>query len=140
MKNAIAKAIYDELIGNVPLMTALGGVAGNGFKIYHVIARQDAVFPYVTFGILTAVPDGTFTDPRAIDDTRWWFNIFSNVGSKEAGEIVDLVNDVLQLASLTVTGYTNMVCVYDFTGIDFFNIETKIFQIPLRYKIQVDKN
>ena len=140
MKNAIATAIYNILKADGTLVTALGGTAGNGYKIYHVIARQNVTVPYVTYGLLTAVPLGTFTDPRAIDDTMWWFNVFSKTGSKDAGTIVGYLTAVLDNASLTVTGYTALKCIYDFMGSDIYDVETGIYQIPLRYHIQVDKN
>ena len=140
MKNDIAKAIYDILKADATLLAALSGAAGNGYKLYHVIARQDAEMPYITFGLLTADPLGTFTDQRAIDDTMWWFNVFSKTGSKDAGEIVDLLADVLDNASLTVAGYSSLSCQYDFTGSDIYDPETEVFQVPLRYKNLVDKN
>lgn len=139
MKNAIATAIYNILKADGSLVTALSGTAGNGYKIYHVIARQGITVPYITYGILTATPIGTFADPRAVDDTNWWFNVFST-GSKNAGEIVDLIAAVLDNASLTVAGYSALKCVYDFTGTDIYDPETEIYQVPLRYRIQVDKN
>jgi len=140
MKNAIATAIYNILKANGTLTTALGGTAGNGYKIYHVIARQNITAPYITFGLMTANPLGTFTSPRAIDDTTWWFNVFSKVGSKEAGTIAGYLTAVLDNATLTVPGYSSLCCLYDYMGSDIYNPETEIFQIPLRYKIQVDKN
>ena len=140
MKNAIATAIYNILKADATLVAALGGTAGNGYKIYHVIARQNVAVPYITFGILTGVPDGTFTSPRAIDKTAWWFNVFSKTGSKDAGEIAGYLSDVLDNASLTVAGYTSLKCVYDFMGSDIYDPETGIHQIPLRYLIWVDKN
>jgi len=139
MKNAIAKAIYNILKADGTLVTALGGTAGNGYKIYHVIARQNVTVPYVTFGLLTGDPIGTFTSPRAVDDTMWWFNVFSKIGSKNAGEIVGYLSDVLDGASLTVAGYTALKCVYNFMGSDIYDLDTGIYQIPLRYWIQVDK-
>ncbi len=140
MKNAIATALYNILKADGTLTTALGGVASNGFKIYHVIARQNVAVPYITFGLLTGVALGTFADPRAIDDTMWWFNVFSKTGSKDAGDIALLLSDVLDNASLTVTGYSSLKCIYDFMGSDIYDVETQIYQIPLRYHIQVDKN
>ena len=139
MKNAIAKAIYDILKADGTLTTALGGNAANGYKIYHVIARQGESVPYVTFGLLDASPLGTFADPRAIDDTVWWFNVFSKTGSKDAGEIAGYLSDVLDNANLAVAAYTSLKCVYDFMGSDIYDPDTGIYQIPMRYRIQVDK-
>uniref|UniRef100_A0A6M3KU08 Tail protein n=1 Tax=viral metagenome TaxID=1070528 RepID=A0A6M3KU08_9ZZZZ len=140
MKNAIATAIYNILKADGTLVTALGGTAANDYKIYHVIARQDIKVPYVTYGLLTASPLGTFADPRAIDDTAWWFNVFSKTGSKDAGTIAGYLTSVLDNATLTVAGYYSMACLYDYMGSDIYDPETGIYQIPLRYRIQVDKN
>ena len=133
MKNAIATAIYTILKADNTLMAAISGV-------YHVIAKQMATFPYVSFGILTGVPMGTFASPRAVDDTTWWFNVFSKTGSKDAGTIAGLLADVLDNASLTVSGYSALKCTYEFTGSDIYDPETEVYQIPLRYRIWVDKN
>ena len=138
MKNAIAKAIYDILKADPTLTGALGGNAGNGYKIYHVIARQGESVPYVTFGLLDASSIGTFANPRAIDVTVWWFNVFSKTGSKDAGTIAGYLSAVLDNANLAVAGYTAMKCVYDYMGSDIYDPDTGIFQIPLRYRIQVN--
>ena len=140
MKNAIATAIYNILKADGTLTTALGGTSGNGYKIYHIIARQQITVPYITFGLISDIPMGTFASPRAIDDTTWWFNVFSKTGSKDAGTIAGYLTDVLDNASLTIAGYSSLKCVFDFMGSDIYHDETEIFQIPLRYKIWADKN
>ncbi len=140
MKNAVSKALWDLLRANAPLVAAIGGTAGNGYKLYHVIARQKITVPYITFGLLTDIPMGTFASPRAIDDSTWWFNVFSKTGgAKKAGTIAGLLTAVLDNASLTVVGYTALKCVFDFMGNDIYDPQTEIFQIPLRYRIWVDK-
>ncbi len=139
MINAIATAIFNILKANAPLMAAIGGNAGNGYKLYHVISPQDGAMPYISFGLLTAIPLGTFADPRAIDDTTWWFNVFSKTGSKDAGDIVALLTAVLDNASLTVAGYSALKCVYEFMGTDIYDPETEIYQVPVRYEVMVDK-
>ncbi len=137
MINAIAKGIFDILVANVPLVAALGGE-----RVYRIKAPQKSAFPYITFDLLTGVPEGTFADTRAIDETTWWFNVFGegDLGSKAVGTIVGLMADVLDGASLTVAGYTPLKCVYEFTGSATYDPQTEIYQIPLRYRIWVDKN
>jgi len=139
MQNDIAKAIYDILKADATLRTALTGTSANGWKIYHILARQNAGVPFVTFGLLTDTPLGTFTDPRAIDETFWWVNIFAS-GSKEVGTIAGFVTDILDNASLTVAGYTSLECILTFIGASIYNEETENFQVPIRYRIRVDKN
>jgi len=124
MINAIAKAIYTKLAAAV--------------TTYHVIAPQTATLPYVTFGLITDTPVGTFASPSAIEDTTWWVNVFSKVGSKDAGVKASLVMGALDNVALNVAGYTAMKCVREFIGSPIFDPETGIYQIPLRYRIWVD--
>ena len=124
MINAIAKAIYDELS---TVVTA-----------YHVIAPQTAALPYVTFGLSTDIPVGTFASPSAIEDTTWRVNAFSKTGSKDAGAQAALVMGALDNVALTVGGYTAMKCVREFIGSPIYDPETGVYQIPMRYRIWVD--
>lgn len=124
MINAISKGIYDKLNGVVTR--------------YHVIAPQTATFPYVTFGLVTDTPMGTFASPSAWEDTTWWVNVFSKAGSKDAGVKAALVMTALDNATLNVVGYTFMKCVREFIGSPIYDIETKIYQIPLRYRIWIN--
>lgn len=133
MINAVAKGIFDTLQANVALMAAITGT-------YHVIAPQSATFAYLTFGMLTDNPLGTFTSPSAVEDTEWWVNVHSKAGSKNAGTIAGLLHTALDNASLTVTGYSALKCVRDYIGSMIYDPETKAYMIPHRYRIQVDKN
>jgi len=131
MINDIAKGIYDKLKADASLIAAIS-------EVYHVNAVQTATLPYVTFGLLTDIPIGTFASPSAIEDTTWWVNVFSNVGSQEAGTIAGLVMAVLDNASLTIAGYTAMKCVREFIGSPTYDPEINVYQIPLRYRIWID--
>jgi len=139
MINAIATAIYNILKADVTLMTALGGVAGNGYKTYHVIAPQTAVLPYETFGLLSDSPLGDFDSQVTIEDTTWWLNVFSSTGSKDAGLIAGYVMAVLDNASLTVALYNPLDCEREFIGSPIYDPETGVYQIPMRYRIRVNK-
>jgi len=139
--NQVATALYNALIGNAALMTKLGGTVTNGYKCYNVLARQDASCPFLTFGLLTDVPIGVFSNLTAIDDSTWFINIFSDSGSaKEAGEIFDLVDTVLNDGSLTVTGYTHLKCVREYVSTPIWDDVTKVWQLSLRYRIWIDKD
>ena len=139
MINAIAKGIYDILKANGTLTTALGGTAGNGYKIYHIIARQNVTVPYVTYGIITDIPIGDFNDPFTIEDSTWWVNVFSKTGSKDAGTFAGYLMAVLDNAALTVAAYNALKCLREYIGSIMYDPETSIYQIPLRYRIQVNK-
>ena len=139
MINATATGIYNILKANGTLTTALGGTAGNGYKIYHIIARQNVSVPYVTFGLMTDIPVGDFDDPTTIEESTWWVNVFSKTGSKNAGDIAGYVMAVLDNAALTVAGYNALECLREYIGTQMYDPETGIYQIPLRYRIWVNK-
>jgi len=140
--NAIVKAMYDKLKGNATLMTKLGGTAANYYKIYHVIAPQNVALPYITYGLLTDIPIATFGALDDMEDITVYLNIFSDSGSaKVAGEILDLVKAVLDDADLTITGYGNdMYCMREFVGTTVFDMEARVWQIPMRYRILAEKD
>jgi len=142
MVNAFIQSIYNALKGNGTLMTKLGGNAGNGYKVYNVIARQDAKFPYIVIGLLTDVPIGVFRSLDEMEDATISLNIFSNSGSaKEAGEILDLVKAVLDDGNLTITGYANdMKCAREYIGATLFDSDIRVFQIPMRYRVWAQKD
>ena len=151
MINQVATALYNALNGNAALMTKLGGTVANGYKCYNVLARnitfspnvtvQHPGCPFLTFGLLTDVPMGVFSNLTAIDDSTWFINIFSDSGSaKEAGEIFDLVDTVLNDGSLTVTGYTHLKCVREYVSTPIWDDVTKVWQLSLRYRIWIDKD
>jgi len=139
MINVTATAIFNKLKANATLMTSLGGVAGNGYKLYHVIAPQTAVLPYITYGLLTDYPMGDFDSQVTIEDSTWWINVFSKTGSKDAGTISKNMHSVLDNASLTVTGYKALDCEREFIGTVLYNIETEVYQVPHRYRIRINK-
>jgi len=141
MLNAFIEAVYDALAANSALQTAIGGSSSDK-KVYNVIARQDATLPYITIGFLTGIPMGVFRSLDEMEDCTIYLNIFSNSGSaKEAGEILDLVKAVLDDANLTITGYANdMVCRREFIGAVTYDIDTKVWMIPLRYRLIAEKD
>jgi hypothetical protein len=109
-------------------------------KTYQVIAPQGSTVPYVTFGLLTDTPKATFADMGKWEDLTFWVNCFSDKSTADIAEIADEVMDSLDGQSLTVTGYTHIVCQREFIGSIIWDAETGIFQIPLRYRIQQSKN
>jgi hypothetical protein len=109
------------------------------YKTYQVKAPQSATLPYVTFGLLTDRPIGTFHDVNQIESLTYWVNCFSNVSTDDIADIADTVMGVLDDASLTVTNYTGMKCVREFIGSCIWDLETGIYQIPLRYRVWLNK-
>ena len=141
MLNAFVDSIYEALAADSSLQTKIGG-DDDDKKIYNVIARQDASFPYITIGFLTGIPIGDMDALDDIEDCTIYLNIFSNSGSaKEAGEILDLVKAVLDDADLTISGYSNdMRCMREFIGAVTYDPDVKIWQIPMRYRILAEKD
>ena len=138
MLQQVIAGFYSKLSGDATLQTKLGGSASDK-KIFNLIAPQGETLPYITFGVLTDMPIGVFGSLAKIEDLTFWVNCFSSTGQKECQEIVDLVMTVLDDATLTVTGYTNMKTMREFVGSLLYDIETKIFQIPIRIRVQLTK-
>lgn len=103
---------------------------------YNTLAPQTATIPYVTFGLLTDVPMGTFTKIAAIEDMTFYVNCFTSTSVAHAMILAGLVNTILSNASLTITGYTAMVCRREYIGAVIYDADSKIYQIPLRYRVQ----
>ena len=83
---------------------------------------------------------GTFQDQEAMEDATFWVNAFSETSTAHVSAIADLVLGVLDDSSLTVSGYTSMKCVREFIGTPYYDTDTGIFQIPLRYRVWIDKD
>ena len=108
-------------------------------KTYQVKAKQTDTIPYVTFGLLTESPIGTFEDFEAIENLTFWVNSFSDVSTADLAEIADEVMDALDDKTLTVTGYSSMKVVREFISSPTWDNETNIFMVNLRYRIWLDK-
>lgn len=109
-------------------------------KTYQVKAPQGSTVPYVTFGLETNVPIGTFTDHEAIESLTYWVNCFSDKSAADVAEIVDEVLVALDDVTLTVTGYTSMKCQREFMGTAIWDLETRIYMVPLRFRVWLDKS
>ncbi len=108
-------------------------------KTYQVKAPKGSTFPYVTFGIETERPDGTFADFEAIENITYWVNAFSDVSAAAVAEVADEIMTALDDITLTVTGYTSMKCVREFIGTVIWDFEINVYQVPLRYRVWLDK-
>ena len=110
------------------------------YSAYHIMAPQTATLPYVTFGLETDRPLGEFGNLEAIEDLTFWINCFSGTGQKAVSDLADLVLAVMDDATLSITGYTHLVCRREFIGSYIFNLDTGVFQIPLRYRVWQSKD
>ena len=109
------------------------------YKTYQVKAPQTATLPYVTFGLETDVPIGTFASQVAMESLTYWINCFSSTSAAHVASVADDVMGVMDTATLTVTGYTSMKCVREFIGTVIWDLETGIYQVPMRYRVWIDK-
>ncbi len=109
-------------------------------KTYNTKAKQGDSVPYVTFGLLTESPIGTFADFEAIENLTFWVNAFTDKSTADLMEITDEVMDSLDDKTLSVSGYNHMKCVREFISSPVYDSETNIFQISLRYRVWLDKS
>jgi hypothetical protein len=109
-------------------------------KTYQIVAPQSSTVPYVTFGLETEAPMGTFDDFEAIENLTYWVNAFSDKSPADVAEIADEIMTALDDATLTVTGYTSMKCFREFIGSVIWDAEAGVYQIPLRYRLWLDKS
>lgn len=135
MIEQFAIGFYTALTANTALNTKLVTTATDS-KVYNTIAPQSSTLPYLTFGLLTDTPIGTFEYSGAIEDVTFYVNCFSSTSVAHVLQIVDLVKTALDDTVLTITGYTAMKCVREFVGNVNYDIETKAYSIPMRYRVQ----
>ena len=136
-KSGASEPAWGTTIGGTTTDSKITWTTYDG-KCYQVKAPQGATVPYVTFGLETDVPIGTFASQVAIENLTFWVNAFSSVSTADVSEIADEVMTALDNSSLTITGRVSMKCVREFISGTIFDIETGIFQISLRYRIWVD--
>ena len=108
-------------------------------KTYQVKAPQGSTVPYVTFGLETDVPMGTFHDQFQIESLTFWVNCFSDVSTAAVAEVADEVMAAMDDITLSVSNYTSMKCVREFIGSVIWDLETGIYQVPLRYRVWLNK-
>lgn len=110
-------------------------------KTYQVLAPQGSTFPYISWGLETDVPIGTFASPTKIEDLNFWVNVYSNTSINHLSIITDRVLGILDNASLSVTGFTSMKCFRTYMGTIIPNLDTAgaliAYQQPLRYRVMI---
>ncbi len=76
----------------------------------------------------------------AIESLTFWVNAFSGVSTADAAEIADEVMTALDNVTLSVSGYTAMKCVREFVGTTIWDETVNVYQVPLRYRVWLDKS
>ena len=100
--NSLEEAIYTTLTGGTALVAKLGGTA-----IYNTLAPQETALPYVVFN--KGAGTEANSSPRRAQDYVYTVKAVSTT-HKEAGEIDDLVDDLMHDGTLTVTGWNDYWC------------------------------
>ncbi len=109
-------------------------------KTYAIVGPQAASVPYVTFGLETETPIGDFADFESVENMTFWVNAFSDKSMADVCEVADEVMDALDDAVVSASGFTSMKCVREFIGTPIYDIETRIFQVPMRWRTWLDKS
>lgn len=101
--NSLLKGIWDHF----------SATTGSGFyndvsgRMYHILAPQQATFPYCVYFSVSDVDDLDFTDEH--EDFLIQFNIFSqNNSALEAGTLLESLKTMFDNCSLTVTGWRHL--------------------------------
>lgn len=103
---AIKAGFRNAMINSSPLMAKITGV-------YHITAPAGTAYPYILYYGGNGFSELTFTE--YVDTVRFTLDIWAkDTATKKAGtildEIVPLVASALDCATLTVTGYSGVVC------------------------------
>ena len=133
MINALKIGIYNKVISAGSFNTAIGG------RAYYEVAPQGVIFPYCTYHFIT--------ETESIDSSTTYknpviqFNIYSNTsGSTEVGNLETYLKALFDYASLTVTGYSNILT-KPFTVNRLPKIDDQtVWQTVVSYLIFLEKN
>lgn len=138
MIEQFSTGFYTALTANTTLNTKLGTATGVK-KVYNTMAPQTASLPYLVYGLLTDMPMGDFADQATIENMTFYINCFSSTSVANVMQIADLVKAAMDDVDLTITGYTAMVCMREFTGNVNYDTDNKVYSLPLRYRVQGSK-
>ena len=139
MIEAFTTGFYNKLKADSTLQTKLGG-GPTDKKIYNTVAPQDSDLPYITFGLLTDTPAGVMKNLGRREEMTFWVNVFSGTGIEHCMEVVDVVKAAMDDCTLTITGYTHMLCMREFVGAIIADTLNNIYQVPMRYLVWGCKN
>lgn len=111
----LQKVVYTALSGNAPLMAKITGVFDE--------ADENAALPIVVVGDGTSLENSTKTEVG--QDTTLTLHAWSEAGGRmEVKEIMSLVFDALEGASLTLSGHSLVLLRFEFSE-DFREVEGK---------------
>ena len=138
MIEQFSTGFYTALTANTALNTKLGTSTGIK-KVYNTMAPQTATLPYLVYGLLTDMPMGDFADQATIENMTFYINCFSSTSVANVMQIADLVKTAMDDVTLTITDYTAMICMREFTGNVNYDTDNKVYSLSLRYRVQGSK-
>jgi hypothetical protein len=129
--NAFAKAIGDKMAGCATLVASIPG--GH----YHKEVPQTVTSDYISYEMVDAQPLRMFGDGRIID-SLWQFDIIA-ANPTNAGTIAMNLETCLEAATLTISGYSHIVCKWQ-AAKDLSDLEPDGSRIMIEYLIQAQKS
>jgi len=124
----IQQAIYNKFNSDSDLKNSVTG-------LYFTEAPQDTEFPYIVFSKPSGIAEYSFTDK--FENTLWQFTILSDASSaSEINDIFSKLTACFDLATLTVSGWTNYWCVRE---MDYLERIDKVWHWYVRYRIRITK-
>jgi len=120
------KWIYDVL--------KTAGVAGG--RVYPVIAPQNAVYPFLTYSIISDEPSDTKSGVSKVDAQRIQFDSYSKTSLLEAESIEQLVRDTIDKKPKIAAGVEIDGVRYE-SKTTFYDNEAECYRVSADYKIRL---
>ncbi len=109
-------------------------------QTFNTIAPQSASLPFICFGLNTESPIGDFEDFEAVENLTYWVNCFSSKSIAECCSLADEVMSHLDDGVVSASGFTTMKLVREFIGNVIYDETTGTYQIPMRFRLWLDKS
>jgi len=99
-----AAALYTTMNGGTALTALLAGTT----SIYDTQAPDNATLPFVVFSHQAGGPENV--DANALEQNVWYVRVYSSTSAKNATEIFEQVDTLLNRVNITITGYNTIWC------------------------------
>lgn len=109
--------------------------------VYHLKAPQGQAFPYITYFVVSSVPDNTFTHWHDIVllQIDIWSQERKDVSAlKEVGIIEKAVAAQMDEAEITANGYSVYMCLRVSSRL-LYEMDVKTFHKILEYRIKMER-
>jgi hypothetical protein len=113
-------------------------VAANTGGLHRTKVPHNAKMPYVVFDIISAAPRDTFGE--RIENYTIQFTVYSDTASDDAvDDIATKLMTVYDYATLTVTGYTFVVCRRILSNLTWLD-DPAAWRYVIQYEIEMQKS